>query len=127
MRLPDHRPKPSRHRSRRQRKKLFIGEFQVMGFSVEMNIDPTLSAEQSDSLFDDFIWTAIEGNGLSCGGGGTKSSWRVFVVPEKRSATEADRAAVQAWLHAQAGIQSSSVSALEDAQYPDDPPTVPTP
>lgn len=117
-------PRPSPHRSRRLRKKLFIEEFQQFGFHVGFQLDPGLSNSQLDQLHDRFIIEAIEGNSLSCGGGGSRTELHFYVLgsgPSHHlvSATEGQRAAVMDWLAANRdqGVIDFAASSLMDANY----------
>jgi uncharacterized protein len=60
--------KSIRRLNRRQRKKLHLGEFQEMGFSVSWGFRPVLDEQTSDGFFYRFI-SMIESRGLCCAGG----------------------------------------------------------
>ena len=45
---------PNKQRSRRQRKKMRIGEFQEFGFEYELKVKAELSPEQEEALMDRF-------------------------------------------------------------------------
>lgn len=81
------------------------------GFSVAFTVGATAAA----AAFDDaFIAQAIEGRGLRCGGS-AGPNWSVFVTKAGYgSATEADRAAVLAWLEARPEVRGIAVGALRD-------------
>lgn len=118
-------PKPSAHRSRRLRKKLFLDEFQQLGFHVGYQFDPTLTREQAEVLWDRFIEEAIEGNGLVCGGGGTWHEAKYYVMGShgrrfrELSVRPEQRQGVIDWLEANrgVGVVDYAVSELEDANY----------
>lgn len=117
-------PRPSPHRSRRLRKKLFIEEFQQFGFHVGFRLNPDLSAGQLEQMFDRFLMEAIEGNSLSCGGGGSLTEMSFYVMgsgPHRRqvSATEEQRQAVLSWLEDNRanGVVDFAASPLMDANY----------
>lgn len=116
-------PRASRHRSRRLRKKLFLDEFQQMGFSVAFKLDPELPRDQAEILWDRFLDEAIEGNGLSCGGGGSWHEAHFYVMPAygpgHRSAQPHQRTAVLEWFEANRdqGVVDYGASPLMDANY----------
>ena len=102
-------------RSRRLRKKLHVGEFQQMGFSVDFTLDTRLNAAQSDQFWDAFIEEAIEANQLIYGGGESG-----YVLPEGRiSATEAHRELIKSWLQSRPEVIAVNIGSLSDAWYPD--------
>lgn len=116
-------PSPSRHRSRRLRKKLSIGEFQVLGFDLDFRVDTALSHQAADDLFDRFINEAIEANGLVCGGGGDLYAMHFYVLGSSghryRSATETQQEQVSQWLTDRRpdGVIDFQVGSLKDANY----------
>jgi len=81
------------------------------GFSVAFTVHDAAAG----TAFDDaFIAQAIEGRGLRCGGG-AGPNWSVFVTKAGYgSATEADRAAVGAWLEARPEVRGIAIGALQD-------------
>jgi uncharacterized protein YggL (DUF469 family) len=102
---------------KRLRKKLRVGEFQELGFTVELTLPPDLDEAAMWLLSDAFLEQAIEANGLLCGGGCGRS-WDVFVVHAGRcSATEAHRAAVAAWLAQQPLLLAARIGPLVDAWH----------
>ncbi|MCG6234222.1 YggL family protein [Vibrio furnissii] len=105
------------NRSKRLRKKLYVGEFQVLGFafSCKVNADDDT---QYDVLLDSFI-DFIESRNLVMGGGANHESFDGFVVAEGRydSATDEDRAAVEKWLSEQAMCSQVQVEALVDINH----------
>ncbi|MBR9786845.1 MAG: DUF469 family protein [Vibrionaceae bacterium] len=107
------------NRSRRLRKKLYVDEFKVLGFSFSCQLNLTKEAE-CDVLIDDFL-SFIEGRDLVMGGGADLTSFDGFVVPERRydSATEDDRLAVEQWLTAYKVCSKVEVSPLVDANQPE--------
>lgn len=122
-------PRASRHRSRRLRKKLALGEFQLRGFRVTYQVDRSVAFDAADRLMDRFIEEAIEGNGLSCGGGGDLYDMGFYVLANAgrrhESVLPEQRQAVLDWLAAEAssGVVNPEASALADANY--DPPSGP--
>ena len=106
-------PPPVRQRSRRLEKKLRIGEFKEYGFPVSIRLSPALSSKACDEFWDAFLTELIVPRDLAfCG------REEGFVMRfGSGSATEADRAAVNDWLQARAGVERAVVGPLEDAWY----------
>ena len=103
--------KESSTRTRRLRKKLRVGEFQVMGFSLAISLRDSLSDEQTDAFWDRFIQEAIEGQSLTYGG-----LTEGYVIPDGNiSATESDRGHVKQWLMSQPEIADLRVDELSDS------------
>ena len=101
----------SRRRSRRLRKKLRVGEFQIMGFSLAVTLRDSLTIEQDSDFWDRFILEAIEDQRLTYGG-----LTEGYVAPEGDvSATEADREHVKQWLLSQPEVIDFKVGQLSDA------------
>lgn len=100
------------NKSRRLRKKLYLGEFAVKGFDLSF----TSSAGESgdDAFFDDFI-EIIEKRSLCIGG------WAecAYITGYKRyqSATEEDRTTIIDWLRRDPRVASVIAGELEDANY----------
>lgn len=122
-------------RNRRLHKKLHTGEFQHFGFEVSFTLAKPWFEAGMEQLYDNFVFEAIEQNGLSCGGGiGAEGPnvARFFVDkirPQKKhpwklvhtGANEDDRKHVEIWLAAQADIVDYTVSPLVDAWHPLEP------
>lgn len=77
----------AKHRSRRLRKKLRIGEFQEFGFGVSFQLRPELPKEELENFWDAFILEAIERNGLVYGGGTRMGSFPCRAVAPLRTHT----------------------------------------
>ncbi|EKO3498059.1 YggL family protein [Vibrio fluvialis] len=105
------------NRSKRLRKKLYVGEFQVLGFAFSCKVN-TDDDTQYDVLLDSFI-DFIESRNLVMGGGANHESFDGFVVAEGRydSATDEDRAAVEKWLSEQVMCSQVQVEALVDINH----------
>lgn len=102
-------------RSRRLRKKLYVGEFQEYGFRFEADLAAELSTDQQDDLICRLLDEAIEPQNLALGGWVTEG----YVARYGRgSVTEQERQAVEAWLKQQPEYASVRVAPLEDAWYP---------
>ncbi len=102
---------------RRLRKKLYLDEFAVLGFEFSVSL-----ADFDDNKFDDFFDALIEfidSRNLEIAGGGTQDRFSAYIASGDRygSATDEDRAALEAWLAEQPGISNVAVEALSDANY----------
>ncbi|AVP99230.1 hypothetical protein C7S18_19595 [Ahniella affigens] len=107
------RTPPRRSRVRRLRKKLYVDEFQVLGFELKLQRQENESADADNAFWNDFLREAIESSGLTYGGADDG-----FVVPQsRRSATEADRHWVAAWLQSRPDVEHFEVGPLIDATY----------
>lgn len=103
----------SKRRSRRLRKRLYVGEFREFGFTVRFELRGKPDDRQLTAFLDAFIVEAIERNGLGFGGGDTEG----FVTAVRGSATEAHRLAVETWLGARAEVSALKVGPLVDAWH----------
>jgi len=102
----------ARHRTRRLRKKLHIGEFRQLGFELSFQVADDLPDEDVDALWDRFILEAIARNGLLFGG----SESGGFVTGRgNASATDDHRRLVAEWLNAQPKVGAVMVGDLVDA------------
>lgn len=105
----------SKHRARRIRKKLRLGEFQEFGFNLSFRLRDGLAEDEQVHFWDAFILDAIERNGLAYGGGdsdGFACAWG------RGSADESHRERVRDWLAARPEVVSVEVGPLVDAWYP---------
>ncbi len=109
--------------NRRQRKKLYVGEFQELGFWVELKFKSALDDAALDA-FCDAVYPALAALGLQIGGLGgwvPLSETDGFVGTLGRgSVTDAQRDAAAAWLKACPAVAQVRVSAWVDAWYPRD-------
>ena len=103
----------TRSRNRRLRKKLHVGEFQELGFDVRFELRAQPGDLHSSAFGDAFIIEAIEGNGLSFGGGDNEG----FVTAVRGSVTEIQRQAVESWLRARPEVASVLIGPLADAWH----------
>ncbi len=104
-------------RKRRLRKKLYLGEFAVLGF--ELSADLNLEAEDDyDSWLDQFI-EFIESRNLCMGGSGSVKSFSAFICSTGRysSARDEDREAVKHWLDSSGVTSNVVIGGLVDAYY----------
>ena len=108
----------AKNRSKRLRKKLYMEEFKVMGFEIDMAFIENATEDQLDDFLDSFL-TMIENSNLIFVGGGTREAFSGFVTPSKRytSATEAEKAIVTEWLAEGELLEQHTVSELMDANY----------
>ena len=101
---------------KRLRKKLHLGEFRELGFSVSFQTPATLSTDGRNCFLDTFI-AMIEANGLQFGGGGL-DEWEGFVAFDSRgTATEDHRQVVRRWLEDHPQTQIVAVGNLVDAWH----------
>ena len=103
----------TKHRSRRQRKKLHVGEFQEFGFAFKTQLK---EGAREELFVDALLEEVIERKGLEFGGwahGG-------FITKSERGSVSAqERAALIDWLRARSDVASARVSELVDAWYTD--------
>lgn len=104
-------------KKRRLRKKLYLGEFAVLGFefSCTLNLD---TEDDYDSWLDQLI-EFIERRDLCMGGGGDTKSFRAFICSAHRykSAIDEDREAVKNWLESSGVASKVVIGGLVDAYY----------
>ena len=106
--------------NQRQRKKLCVGEFQEMGFQVQITFAPPLDDANYEALLSDFIDFAAA-KSLAFGGmGGPLPLAETFCVvhkAERGSCTEEDRQAIAAWLSARSEVASANAGELLDVWH----------
>ena len=104
------------NKKRRIRKKLYLGEFAVLGFEISCETDIN-DFDRYDAFVDDFI-DYIDSIGLSFGGGGLEL-FEGFICSMDRygSATDEQKALVVAWLEAREDVKSVKTGELLDANY----------
>ncbi len=104
------------NKKRRIQKKLFLGEFAMLGFDISCETTIT-DFDSYDAFVDDFI-DYIDSIGLCFGGGGLEH-FEGFLCAQKRyqDATEEQKAQVVAWLEARSEVKSVEASELVDANY----------
>ncbi|MBH0181567.1 MAG: DUF469 family protein [Nitrospira sp.] len=106
------------------RKKKYLGEFRVMGFTVDCHMRPGLSRTQFNQFTDEFIVQAIEAHSLGFGGGGSSEcGWSGVVSHDGRyaSTTDVDKAAVQLWLEQRSDLESFRLSVFWDLWHGSNP------
>lgn len=108
----------AKNRSKRLRKKLYVDEFKVMGFEIDMTFIENATEDQLDDFLDAFL-TLIEDNNLIFVGGGTREAFSGFVTPNERytSATEAQKKQIADWLATTDLLEKHTIGEMVDAYY----------
>lgn len=107
----------AKNRNRRLRKKLYVDEFQILGFEFSSKL-AFASEEEFYAFFDQFI-DLIEHRNLCMGGGGGPEEFSGFITSEARygSATKEDQQAVETWLKSHSCVSDVKISELVDGIY----------
>jgi uncharacterized protein YggL (DUF469 family) len=102
---------------RRIQKKLYLGEFAILGFEFSCSIDD-MDEDKVNDFFTDLL-TFLEDNNMMFSGGGTKDNFGGYITSPNRYGcnTDEDRSALETWLTAQSGVSDVKVEALTDAIY----------
>lgn len=108
---------PTRRRSRRQRKKMRIDEFQELGFEYQLELKAPLEPQAQEALMDRFVRDLLAPRNLAAAGWVSEGFVTAF---DRGSASDDDRQATQAWFAAQPEVAEATVSALKDAWYVED-------
>ncbi|WP_375751747.1 YggL family protein [Vibrio sp. HN007] len=110
------KPNKVDNKKRRIQKKLYLGEFAVLGFEISCKTSIN-DFDTYDAFMDEFI-DYIESIGLCFGGGGLEE-FEGFLCPLARygSATDEQRDSIKRWLEARADISDVTIGGLEDANY----------
>ena len=105
-------------RSKRLRKKLYLGEFAIMGFNFSCKIN--LDSEADYELFFDNFADLADARNLIISVDGEKDVFEGFVSSGDRygSTTEEDRKAIEDMLTAEKIISEVVVGSMVDAFYP---------
>ena len=107
----------SKNRNRRLRKKLRVGEFQELGFEVEIQVSDNVDM---DVLVDEFLIEVLDNNGMMFGGGYDKDEgWlRGFVTKRGRGTlTEEHRTIVKDWFASRQEVKEFEAKSLVDAWH----------
>ncbi|MEH6454207.1 MAG: 50S ribosome-binding protein YggL [Psychromonas sp.] len=106
-------------RSNRLRKKLYVDEYQVLGFEVSFKFE-SVDEEVFDTFFSD-IMDFVDSRELMLGGAGGTDTFTLYVSSYNRygSVSVEDRAAFEQWLSEKEFISNAEVGALCDAYYED--------
>ena len=104
-------------RSRRLRKKLYVDEYTVYGFEVEVSFDEM--DEGTLDLFLDEMVDFVVARKLVIAGGGGIDVFDAFISSNERygSTSEEDRNALSNWLGEKSFIQNVEVGDLVDANH----------
>ena len=103
-------------KNRRIRKKLYLGEFAILGFEVSCTTE-FKDFDQYDVFVDDFI-DYINSIELCFGGGGLELFEGFICSTERyRSATAEEQLLVANWLDSRAEVSKVEISELVDANY----------
>ncbi|WP_300672580.1 YggL family protein [Desulfoluna sp.] len=104
---------------KRLRKKLHLGEFQELGFTLNIKFNAENTNEALDAFVDNLLDEVIDPAALDFGGGGDRFDFAGFVVLAARgSVTEEHRAITTAWLEKREDVTSFEVGELVDAWHP---------
>ena len=106
-----------KNKSKRVQKKLYLGDFAILGFEVSAKLTQGDETE-IDSFIDSFI-EFTESLNLCLGVGYSTSEFNGFITTIERyqSPSEDDRVAVEKWLSSQSKISDIAVGSLVDANY----------
>lgn len=99
--------------NRRQRKKHHAGEFQQLGFALEVRFHAPQDPGSRDAYLDALI-AQVERMGLAYGGG---DSGGFVTMWERGSVTPAQRDELLAWVRGDAAVAEASASTLLDAWH----------
>ena len=104
-------------RSNRLNKKLYVGDYAVLGFEVSFKF-AEIEEQTFDTFFTDIV-EFVESRDLIMGGAGGSESFVIYVSSYGRykSATEEDRIAFEQWLAERKFIVDDKVAPLSDAYY----------
>jgi len=122
--MPNQRNPQSRQRlknlSRRQRKKLRVGEFAELGFTLEATLADNLTHEAEDALLDAWL-NEVDAHGVSFGGsftGGNPSKLAGMVFPVGPVKVDDDlRLGLVHWLNARPEVAKLAAGELGDVWY----------
>ncbi|MCE9967497.1 YggL family protein [Aeromonas salmonicida] len=107
----------AKSRTRRLRKKLRVGEFQELGFSISFRFDSQLHT--LDQALDHWI-EFVESQGWGFGGGGGEGSDILsgyLASFERGTLWEVDRERARQWLDSQPGFTCTQCAELSDAWH----------
>ncbi|KJY83446.1 hypothetical protein TW81_10090 [Vibrio galatheae] len=110
------KPHKLENKKRRIQKKLFLGEFAMLGF--DLSCETTITDFDNYDVFVDEFIDYIDELGLCFGGGGLEL-FEGFLCRNQRylDVTEEQKAQVVAWLEARKEVKSVQASELVDANY----------
>lgn len=104
-------------RSKRLNKKLYVGDYAVLGFEVSFKFSD-LDEQTFDTFFSEIV-SFVESRNLIMGGAGGSQNFVIYISSYGRyvSATEEDRSEFEKWLAERDFIIDANVAALSDAYY----------
>jgi len=104
-------------RSNRLNKKLYVGEYAVLGFEVSFKF-ASIDEATFDTFFADIV-EFVESRNLILGGASGSQCFVIYVSSYARysSATEEDRRAFEQWLAERDFLIDANVAPLSDAYY----------
>ncbi|GHB75499.1 hypothetical protein GCM10008107_26380 [Psychrosphaera saromensis] len=104
-------------KSRRLRKKLYLGEFAILGF--EFSCDLAINDDGGFNSFLDLFLEFIVERELYMGGGGDTKSFSAFICSDHRygSVTTEDHDAISNWLQSNSYVSKVVMGQLVDANY----------
>jgi len=104
----------SKRRSRRLRKKLYLGEFKELGFAVEITFREPMDSGADETFVTAFLLELIVPRRLAYAGWSDGG----FVIRHGRgSVSEADRTAVLDWLGQRPEVAEVEATPLKDVWY----------
>ena len=103
--------------NRRLRKKLYLGQFAIIGFEFSCSIDE-MDETKVNNFFSELL-SFLESNNMLFDGGGTKDNFGGYITSKLRygSLTEADSETLKTWLSSNAGVKDIHLADLSDAIY----------
>lgn len=99
--------------NRRLRKKLHLGEFQELGFSVNWAFAEGTSKEKINEVVDRFIKDGVEANGLLFEGYGLLNWEGIICLREIGHCTAEHQQMISKWLEKE-GLQDIKISEIYD-------------
>jgi uncharacterized protein YggL (DUF469 family) len=103
----------AKNRSRRLRKKMHLGEFQELGFSVAWRFAEGTAVEDIDKTLDAFIDEVIEPNGMAFDGSGYLQWEGLICLQKLGNCSDEQRELIKSWLTARQ-LSEVKVSELFD-------------
>lgn len=103
---------------KRLRKKLHIGEFQELGFSLSFTLKGEQTPEELESFVELFLTHAIDPQGLCYAGSGSQTQWDGLVMLNAMgSVSEEQRKSVISWFEKAENVENLDASELLDVWY----------
>ena len=109
----------NKHRSRRLRKKLRVGEFQEFGVTIDLTFNQTIL--EFEQALDELL-AYVEAQGYVFGGGGSMTGNEIsgfLCKSERGTLTETQVTKLKSWLQQMPWVTEFSVSGLIDAWHAD--------